>query len=326
MDSAFREVALSTSTVDHAHGSAGLHVGHAKPSAVWHAKSPVDRRSFIQMGLRKPRVSVVIPTLNEAKNLEHVLPALPDGLYEVVLVDGASVDGTVETAQRLRPDVRVVYQTRSGKGNALACGFAASRGDIIVTFDADGSADPEEIPRFVEALVSGADFAKGSRRIAGGGSADITRIRSWGNRFLCFLANHMCGSEYTDLCYGYNAFWADACLNVLELDWTSPPPNGDGGRLWGDGFEIETLVNVRVAKAGLKVVEVPSYELTRLHGVSNLSAPKDGMRVLRTIFDENRRTRRLCKAQKAPSREAVFDEVTLEPQRVRSGAAAARGR
>jgi glycosyltransferase involved in cell wall biosynthesis len=109
----------------------------------------------------QPRVTVVIPTLNEARNLEHVFAALPTGLHEVILVDGHSVDGTPDVARRLLPDVRVINQTRKGKGNALACGFAAATGDIIVMIDADGSTDPAEIPRFVEALTSGADFAKG---------------------------------------------------------------------------------------------------------------------------------------------------------------------
>jgi len=120
---------------------------------------------------------VVIPTLNEARNLEHVLPALPEALHEVILVDGGSSDDTLEVAQRLRPSIRITRQTRSGKGNALACGFAACSGDIIVMLDADGSADPDEITRFVDALVDGADFAKGSRFLADGGSADITHVR-----------------------------------------------------------------------------------------------------------------------------------------------------
>ncbi len=139
-------------------------------------------------GLRlahSPRVSVVIPALNEAKNLEHVLTALPEGIFEVVVVDGGSTDGTLEVARRLRSDVRAIRQTRRGKGNALACGFAACSGDVIVMLDADGSADPAEIPRFVDALVAGADYAKGSRFIRGGGSADITRFRRAGIAFSC---------------------------------------------------------------------------------------------------------------------------------------------
>ena len=73
-----------------------------------------------------PRVSVVVPTLNEARNLPHVFSRLPADVHEVIVVDGHSVDDTIAVARRLRPDVRVVQQTRSGKGNALACGFEAA--------------------------------------------------------------------------------------------------------------------------------------------------------------------------------------------------------
>src|SRR5689334_22047609 len=131
-----------------------------------------------------PLVSVVIPALNEARNLPHVFSRLPEGLHEVILVDGHSVDDTLTTARLLRPDVRIIMQTRKGKGNALICGFAAATGDVIVTLDADGSADPGEIPRFVQALLNGADFAKGTRFADGGGSSDITRLRRLGNWML----------------------------------------------------------------------------------------------------------------------------------------------
>ncbi|WP_210439610.1 glycosyltransferase family 2 protein [Nocardioides xinjiangensis] len=235
--------------------------------------------------LKNPRVSVVIPTLNEAKNLSVVLPRLPEGLFEVLLVDGGSTDGTVETARELRPDVRVVEQTGRGKGNALYTGLAAARGDILVTLDADGSADPAEIPRFVAALVAGADVAKGSRFAQGGGSADITRARRLGNRALCILVNRIYGTYYTDLCYGYNAFWAD-CLPAL---CTPRPLYAADPALespLGEGFEVETVLNVRAAKGALRVWEVPSYELRRIHGQSNLNALRDGMRVVRTIWGE----------------------------------------
>jgi len=237
-----------------------------------------------------PRVSVVIPALNEARNLPHVFAQIPPTVYEVILVDGHSVDDTVAVARQLWPGVRVVAQNRSGKGNALACGFAAATGDIIAMIDADGSADPGEIPQFVRALLTGADFAKGTRTGEGGGSEDITRLRHAGNRLLSLLFNACYQTRYTDLCYGYNVFWR-RCLPALSLDSTSPPRAGEDGRLWGDGFEIETLIHIRVAKSGLKVTEVSSFEHSRIHGVSNLSAFSDGMRVLRTIFAERRRTR-----------------------------------
>ncbi len=218
-----------------------------------------------------PRVSVVIPARNEATNLPSVLARLPTYLFEVILVDGHSEDNTVDVARRCRPDIRVVCQGGHGKGNALACGFAAARGDVIVTLDGDGSTRPEEIPRFVDALRKGADFAKGSRFAPGGGSADITALRKAGNLALVFLVNLLFRTRYTDLCYGFNAFWT-RCLAKLEVD--------------SDGFEVESLLNVKAARSGLKVAEVPSFECGRLNGLSNLRAWSDGMRVLRTVLSE----------------------------------------
>jgi glycosyltransferase involved in cell wall biosynthesis len=218
-----------------------------------------------------PRVSVVIPARNEARNLPSVLASLPPDLFEVILVDGHSGDNTVDVARRCRPDIRVVCQGGHGKGNALACGFAAARGDVIVTLDGDGSTKPEEIPRFVAALRYGADFAKGSRFTPGGGSADITAMRKAGNFALVCLVNLLFRTRYTDLCYGFNAFWT-RCLPKLEVD--------------SDGFEVETLLNIKAARSGLKVAEVPSFERGRLHGLSNLRAWPDGMRVLRTVLSE----------------------------------------
>jgi glycosyltransferase involved in cell wall biosynthesis len=247
-----------------------------RPRVVVSRHGPVPRRATA------PRVSVVIPTLNEAQNLPHVFGRLPDDLHEVIVVDGRSVDDTVDVARSLRPDVRVVLQNRRGKGNALACGFAAVTGDVVVMLDADGSTDPREIPQYVGALVAGADFAKGTRFAAGGGSTDITRTRAWGNRWLNRAVNLLFGTHYTDLCYGYNAFWA-YCLPALELD---ADDRGQDRRLWGDGFEIETIINTRVAKAKFVIAEVPSFEFARLHGESNLNTWRDGGRVLRALVIE----------------------------------------
>jgi glycosyltransferase involved in cell wall biosynthesis len=248
-----------------------------------------------------PRVSVVVPTYNEAANLPHVFALMPEDVFEVIVVDGRSTDGTIEVAQALWPDVRIVRQNRRGKGNAMACGFAAVRGDVVVMLDADGSADPREIPQFVEALVSGADFAKGTRFANGGGSSDITATRRWGNRMLNRAANMLFGTHYTDLCYGYNAFWTH-CLLALELDASGKTQDR---KLWGDGFEIETIINTRIAKAGLSIVEVPSYEFDRIHGESNLNTWRDGFRVLLALFME--RTSRRGKRAPGPSHCALQD-------------------
>ncbi len=165
----------------------------------------------------------------------------------------------------------MVGQERKGKGNALRCGFAAATGDIIVMLDADGSTDPAEIPAYVGALLSGADFAKGTRFMQGGGTSDMELHRKMGNWGFTTLVKILFGGQYSDLCYGYNAFWAHV-LPRLSLD--------------GDGFEIETMMNVRALRAGLLIAEVPSFEYDRIYGTSNLNAFKDGLRVLRTIFQE----------------------------------------
>ncbi|MBF6555333.1 MAG: glycosyltransferase family 2 protein [Acidimicrobiales bacterium] len=245
----------------------------------------LDSESWVGSEEPEPTVSVVIPAKNEAHNLPRVLAELPCDVYEVILVDGCSTDDTVKVAQWLRPDIISIGQTRTGKGNALACGFAVATGDFIVMLDADGSANPSEIQRFVDALKKGADFAKGSRFIKGGGSRDISGFRRVGNYWLSKLANVLYGTRYTDLCYGYNAFRRE-CLPVLGLDGSVIAGTDGNSMLWGDGFEVETLINVRIAKAGLRVTEVPSFERRRGYGTSNLNAISDGLRVLRTIHAE----------------------------------------
>ena len=123
--------------------------------------------------INMPTVSIVIPALNEGKNLPHVLPKIPTWVHEVILVDGNSVDDTIAVAKSILPDIRIITQEKRGKGIALRTGFAAAEGDIIVMLDADGSMDPAEIPAFVSALLVGADFAKGSRFLHGGGTHDM---------------------------------------------------------------------------------------------------------------------------------------------------------
>src|ERR1041385_2872986 len=161
--------------------------------------------------------------------------------------------------------------------------------------DADGSADGNEIVSYVSALVSGADFAKGSRFANGGGTDDMTFIRKLGNWALCPIVNRKFGARYTDLCYGYNAFWRH-CLDKISLDCT--------------GFEIETLINIRVVKAGLKVQEIPSHEDLRIHGASTLRAVGEGLGGLRVILRERSNRRALHGRSHSSVRSAIRGETS----------------
>jgi hypothetical protein len=269
------------------HGKLDGHAGPHAPAAVngtalrggdgTRAQAAPDYLKIADGMAIAPKVTVVLPVMNEAANLPGVFATLPGWVHEVVLVDGRSTDGTIDVARRLRSDVKVVLQGGVGKGDALAAGFAVASGDIIVAIDGDGSTDGKEIVRFVSALLAGADFAKGSRFSSAGRSDDITTVRRCGNKLLNVTVNRLFGTSFSDLCYGYNAFWSRH-LDVLALD--SP------------GFEVETLMSIRAARAGLRIYEVPSHERPRLNGSSNLSAVKDGWRVLRLIAAEKREARR----------------------------------
>lgn len=229
--------------------------------------------SFTENPGQKPVVSLIIPTLNEEKNLPLLLPYIPlDVVDEVLLVDGHSKDHTIEVAKNLLPSIRVIVEEKKGKGSAMRRGYAESMGDILIVMDADGSHDPREIPRFVQALIEGADFVKGSRFAPSGGTTDMPRLRKAGNWGLTMLVNLLFAQTYTDLCYGYHAFWRH-CLDAINVDDV-------------DGFEIDTSIYLQALRNRLKVVEVPSFEGLRFYGWGKLRTFPDGARVLRTILQE----------------------------------------
>lgn len=207
-----------------------------------------------------PRVSVLICALNEEESIPHVLPKIPAWVDEVLVVDGGSTDQTVEVARKLRPGIRILHQARKGKGDAIKFGVRESGGDIIVTLDADGETDPHEIERFVDPLLRGFDFVKGSR-LMHGRPAKMPFHRWVGNKVLTWTYNILHGTKYTDVCSGYSAFWKRA---FLKLDLTL------------DSFEMEQEALVKAARLGLKVSEVFHYDMGRIGGVSKTKDIRQG--------------------------------------------------
>lgn len=220
---------------------------------------------------RRRTVTAVIPAMNEARNIGWVLARLPDIVDEVVVVDAYSTDRTVDVVREHRPDAVIVAQVGRGKGAALRTAFTVASGEYIVALDSDCSMDPCEVVRYVETLDRGYDFVKGSRYLAGGGSHDLTWLRSRGNRLLTASVNALFMVPLTDLCYGYFGFRRERLPDLA---------------LAGRGFEIETEIVLRAIKARLRIAEVPSVEHRRRHGASNLRTFRDGGRVFRKIVRE----------------------------------------
>lgn len=236
----------------------------------------IDLRDERDATFEWPTVSVVIPTMNEAKNLPYVLPLIPHWVDEVIVVDSSSTDGTLEVVRALMPKAVIVDEPRRGKGQAMKTGFARATGDFIVALDADGSTDPREIPAFIGALHAGSDVAKGTRFVQGGGTDDMERHRQFGNWCLTVAVNKLFGGNYSDLCYGYFAFRRSVLGILVPADEETL------------GFEIETLINIRALRAGLHIREVSSFEHRRLFGTSNLRVVRDGIRIAKVIVAEAR--------------------------------------
>ncbi len=222
-------------------------------------------------GAKLETVSVVIAAMDEAVNLPIVLPKIPSWVHEVILVDGNSKDDTVAVAKRVMPSIRIIQQEGRGKGAALRTGVNNAIGDIVVLLDADGSTDPAEIPIYVSTLLAGADFAKGSRFLQGAGTTDMPRFRQFGNWCLVAMTNVFFGTHYSDITYGYNAFWRrDAHYLALDID----------------GWACEVVNNIRAAKHKLHIVEVASFEHERLGGEAKLRTFSAGWTILTAILRE----------------------------------------
>jgi dolichol-phosphate mannosyltransferase len=218
-----------------------------------------------------PTAWLVLPTYNEAENLERIvraaLPQLESASDDahILVVDDGSPDGTGEIADRLAaelPGVEVLHRTaKEGLGRAYLAGFErvlASGAELVLEMDADFSHDPADLPRLIEA-ASDADLVLGSRYVPGGGVTDWGLMRRLLSRGGSWYARRVLGVPVRDLTGGFKCF-RRATLEGIDYRNTHAD---------GYGFQIE--ITYRAIKAGFRVQEVPIVFRDRKEGTSKMS-------------------------------------------------------
>ena len=218
------------------------------------------------------KVSLIIPTLNEAGAIGRDLAEVPKKIIsEIIVIDGYSTDNTaIEAKAKLRKGKdRFILQRRKGFGNALLEAFRKSRGDVIVIMDGDGSQNPKDIPAFLKKIKQGYTYVMGTRYGRGGRSDDDTIIRLIGNRALTLLTNLIHRTKVSDSLYLFIAIKRE---NLNKLKLSSP------------GIEICVEIPIKAHKAGLKFSEIPVVERARYAGESKVNAFFTGLRILKMIF------------------------------------------
>jgi glycosyltransferase involved in cell wall biosynthesis len=217
-------------------------------------------------------VAVVIPTFNEAESIASVVAELPRAVVDrVIVADGGSVDGTQEHARKAGAEVIAV-----GRGYGLAClagAQAAAEGDIVVFMDGDGADDPAAIAALVDPIRAGDyDFVIASRARGEREPGSMAAHQLLAGLIAGSLTRLLYGVRYTDMC----AFRAIRCDTLLKLDM----------REMTYGWNLE--MQMRVARAGLRVLEVPVAYRKRLGGESKVAGSlrgsiKAGVRIVTTF-------------------------------------------
>ena len=220
--------------------------------------------------------SLIILTLNEIEGVRTLYDRIPfDAVDECFVVDGGSIDGTVEFFRER--GIKVVPQEIKGRGEAFRIAVKRAEGDHLIFFSPDGNEDPGDIPKLLELLAMGYDIAIASRFLSGSqNEEDDLRFpwRAWANRAFTFIANIIWNTNrnyITDSINGYRAIKKEA-FNKLNI---STP-----------GFVIEYQMSIRAMKLGLKVVEIPTVEGQRIGGVSTAKSIPTGLLFLRFLLKE----------------------------------------
>jgi len=247
----------------------------------------VTRGAGVSFGISS--FSIVVPAFNEAGRIPQSLRAIgeyaariPSTEFELIVVDDGSTDETASVAERHLPNTRNVrsrvlrYPANRGKGHAVRYGLLAAGAPFALFTDADLSTPIDEIPRILDALVSGvADVTFGSRaldrRLIG---VHQPRRREWAGRAFNVVLRLATGLPFLDTQCGFKAFRMSVCRPLLEA-----------GTIDGFGFDIELLYEAH--RAGLRMREIPVR--WNHHDGSKVRCLRDGVRMLRDIATVRRR-------------------------------------
>jgi glycosyltransferase involved in cell wall biosynthesis len=217
-----------------------------------------------------PRVSVILPALNEAATIAEVVRSCRASVprpHEIIVIDDGSTDATAAQAAAAGAEV-IRLELNRGKGAALQLGIERSAGAVLFFLDADGQDDPGEIPLLLEAIDAGADLVVGSRFLGRFDPGAITTVNRYGTRALTGIVNLLFGVRVTDILAGFRAVRRDLFDRVA---------------LQAQGYDIETDLLLKAITAGGRVAEVPVRRGPRQHGASGLSPVADGLRILARI-------------------------------------------
>lgn len=219
----------------------------------------------------REKITVIVPTRNEADNLLPVLVRARPHADELLVIDGHSTDGTREIA--VACGARVIIDDAKGKGAAIRRGIEEAQGDILVFLDADGSHDPSDIPALVAPILAGeADHVSGSRMLGGSDELHATIqqfVRLFGSQVITLSINYTLGVRLTDCQNGFRAIRRDVARQLgLQENITT----------------IEQEMIIKTVRRGFHLMEVATHEYARANGQSNFRVIDVWHRYLQTLF------------------------------------------
>lgn len=221
------------------------------------------------------KLSIVIPVYNEKNTLEQILGLVKavEGIEkEIVIVDDASTDGTVEILKKLKesqPDLKIFFkEVNKGKGDTLKVGFKMTTGDYVIVQDADLEYDPQDYKKLIRTLnEDGVDVVYGSR--FSGNYEDMSNLHYFGNKLLTLATNLFFGVMLTDM---------ETCYKLIPGDFARKID------IKSSRFDFEPEITAKILKSGLRIKEVPISYRGRNKLEGKKISWKDGFAALFTLI------------------------------------------